>query len=242
MTGTADTRRITRLIAGAVLLLGGAADVRGQYVERTSYDQSTSRYIAAGAFAREFAPRSSNDAPDSLVIRYARVMPFLMYRNGVFDVTFGYAQYDLDGRSCSAIFLSTTVMTELPLAGTRETALVLPLLVAADFSKSEAAGSKRDDFNVASIGIGTGLKFRSRGEGVDLSIGASGVIHYSFPGYSIRSGSSPAVLGEVAALFHRVPVAGGIAAGYRFRLQSWSTGGFFDYRTVNHGLFVGVMF
>ncbi len=232
--------RACMMVAGIAALC--AAGARGQYLERRSYEPSVARFVAGGVFAREFTPRASNDAPDSLRIHYKRLMPFVMMRQGPVDLTFGYAQYDLAGRTRSALFLAALFTNDVPLAGSRETALILPVVLAADFSKSESAGSDRDHFNVGSVGIGTGLKFRSAGDDLDLSLAVEGVIHYSFEGYGIRSASSPAVLGEVAALFRRIPLLEGIAAGYRFRLQSWSTGGTFDYRTVNHGLYLGVLF
>jgi hypothetical protein len=226
----------------AACCMGLAVPSLSQYMEQRSYEPSVVRYIAAGMFFREFTPRGSNTAPDSLVIRISRVMPFLMFRQGPVDITFGYTTYTLRGGSRATIFLGSTFATEFPLIGGRGSALVLPLLLAADFTKAESAGSDRDHFNTASVGVGTGLKYRFAGEDADFSIAATGVYHYSFQGYSIASGSSPAVLGEAALVLKRVPVFDGIAAGYRFRYQSWNTGGFFDYTTTNHGLYVGVLF
>lgn len=229
------------LIAGAWCLVL-AMPARAQYMEQRAYEPSAARYLAGGIFFREFTPRGSNTAPDSIAIRISRVMPFLMFRQGPVDITFGYATYNLRGASRATIFLGTTFATELPLTGGRGSALVAPLLLAADFTKAESAGSDRDHFNAASVGVGTGLKYRFAGEDMDASIAAMGVYHVSFQGYSVESGSSPAVLCEAAVILKRVPVFDGIAAGYRFRYQSWNTGGFFDYATTNHGVFVGVLF
>ena len=169
-------------------------------------------------------------------------MPFLMYRQGPVDITVGYTTYPLGGASRSTIFLGSVFATEVPLSGSRASALVLPFLIAADFTKAESAGSDRDHFNTASVGLGAGLKYRLAGEDVDAFIAATGVYHYSFFGYSFENGSSPALLGEAAVVLKRVPVFNGIAAGYRFRYQRWNTGGYFDYATTNHGIFVGVVF
>jgi len=228
-------------LAAAILALG-ASGARGQYLERRSYEPSVARFVAGGVFAREFTPRATNDAPDSLRIRYTRLMPFVMMRQGPVDLTFGYTRYDLGGRSRTSLFLSAVFTNDVPITGSRESALVFPIVIAADFSKSESAGADRDHFNIGSVGIGAGLKFRSSGEDLDITLAAAGVIHYSFEGYGMRSASSPAVLGEASALFRSIPVFEGLAAGYRFRLQSWSAGGTFDYRTVNHGVYVGVLF
>jgi hypothetical protein len=214
-----------------------------QYEEQRSYEPSSARYLASGVFFRDFAPREGNTAPDSLVIRYTCVMPILTFNQGPVEVTVGYSTYDLPARSSrAAIFLGTRFTSEFPLAGGRGSALLLPFLLAADYTKSEGAGAQRDDFNVASLGIGTGLKYRLGGEDVDFSATAAAVIHYSFQGYSVQNGSSAALLGDAVLIFRRVPILEGIVTGYRFRSQSWSLGGYFDYRTVNHGVYVGVMF
>jgi hypothetical protein len=235
-------RRVaTRYIAAAWLMACGVT-VHAQYMEQRSYEPSMVRYLAGGVFFREFTPRGSSTAPESLAIRISRAMPFLMFRQGPVELTVGYTTYTLSGMSRSTVFLGSTFATELPLAGGRGSALVLPLLLAADFTKAESAGSARDHFNTASVGGGAGLKYRFAGEDADFSVAAMGAYHYCFLGYSIESGSSPAVIGEAALILKRVPVFDGIAAGYRFRYQSWHTGGFFDYSTTNHGIFLGVLF
>jgi hypothetical protein len=240
MMGTRGGRKALRWVAAGFLVL--AAMAHGQYLEKREYEPAVDRYVAGGIFFRDFRPGGNNTAPDSLAIRFSRVMPFLMFRQGPVDITFGYTTYSMGGASRATVFLGSTFSTEFPLAGNRRSALVLPLLIAADFTKAESAGSDRDHFNTASVGVGTGLKYRIVGEDVDAFLAATGVYHYSFLGYSFENGSSPALLGEAAVSLKRVPVFNGIAAGYRFRYQRWNTGGYFDYATTNHGIFVGVLF
>jgi hypothetical protein len=228
----------------AVVVLFATARAWGQYTEESRpYQPATSRYAGVGVFARDFAPSPGNAAADSLTIRYARAMPFLFFRQGPVDLTFGYAAYDLPQRSSrSSLFIGMTFTSEWPLAGSRGSALVLPVLLAGDFTKSQSAGAEKDDFNVASLGIGAGLKARFGGETADLSLMLAGVMHYSFSGYSVQTGSSSALLGEIAAVFPGVPIGEGIAVGYRLRLQRWNVGSDFDYKTTNHGLSLGVLF
>jgi hypothetical protein len=230
------------MLWGAAWCLVVTATARGQYLEKREYEPAVDRYVAGGIFFRDFRPGGNSTAPDSLAIRFSRVMPFLMFRQGPVDITLGYTTYPMGGASRATIFLGSVFSTEFPLAGSRASALVLPLLIAADFTKAESAGSDRDHFNTASVGVGTGLKYRIAGEDADAFIAATGVYHYSFFGYSFENGSSPALLGEAAVVLKRVPVFNGIAAGYRFRYQRWNTGGYFDYATTNHGIFVGVLF
>ena len=170
-------------------------------------------------------------------------MPVVGFRQGPVDLLFGYTTYDLHGASRSAVFFGVTFTGDYLLAGNRESALVLPFLVDADFTKSESAGGLHDNFDVGSLGVGTGIKYRRIGESVDFSVMAAAIIHYSFDGYSLQTGSSPAAVAEAVAILPYIGIWNGLAIGYRFRYQAWSLGsGRYDYKTVNNGLFLGVMF
>ena len=231
-------------IAAAVVLSCGSGLAHAQYLEQTrSYTPMDARFASIGMFARDFRPKGTNTAPDSLAVSYTRVMPLIGFRQGPVDFLFGYTPYDLHGASRSAVFFGVTFSGDYVLAGNRDQALVLPFLVDADFTKSESAGGLHDNFDVGSVGIGTGIKYRRNGESLDFSAMAAAIIHYSFDGYSLETGSSPAAVAEVLALFPQVGILNGLAIGYRFRFQAWTLGnGRYDYRTVNNGVFVGVLF
>ncbi len=236
--------RVLRANMAAIILLCASQAAPAQYLEQTrSYTPMDARFASIGVFARDFKPRPGNTSADSLAISYTRVMPFIGFRQGPGDFLFGYTSYDLHGAARSAIFFGVTFTGDYVLIGTRDQALVLPFLVDADFTKSESAGNLHDNFDVGSLGIGTGIKYRSSGEAVDFSATAAAIIHYSFDGYSLQTGSSPAAVAEVLAILPRIGILNGLALGYRFRFQSWTLGnGRYDYRTVNNGVFVGVMF
>jgi len=235
---------LRRAAAAAFILAWTAGPGQAQYLEQTrSYTPADSRFVSVGLFARDFRPRGTNNAPESLAVAYTRVMPFVGFRQGPVDFLFGYTTYDLHGASRTAIFFGLTFTGDYVLAGNRGSALVLPFLVDADFTKSESAGNLHDNFDVGSLGVGTGLKYRSSGESLDFSATVAAIIHYSFDGYSLQTGSSPAVVAEAVALLPDIGILNGLALGYRFRYQAWTLGnGRYDYRTVNNGVFVGVMF
>jgi len=239
-----NVRSCAKCVAAALMLACFASAGMAQYLDESrSYTPMDARFLSAGIFARDFRPRGTNNAPDSLSISYTRVMPLIGFRQGPVEILFGYTTYDLRGAARSAIFFGVTVSGDYVLSGNRERALVMPFLVDADFTKSESAGSLHDNFDVGSLGIGTGLKYRITGGTVDFSATAAAIIHYSFDGYSLRTGSSPAAVAEVLVLLPQVGILNGLALGYRFRYQTWSLGeGRYDYRTVNNGVFLGVMF
>jgi hypothetical protein len=212
-------------------------------MEPREYESADLRVASAGVFWRDFSPRGSNTAPDSVAIRYNRLMPFIGFRQGLFDVSFGYTTYSQRGVSRAALFLGTTVSQELVLTGSRSGALLLPLLLSADFTKAEAGGPERESFNIASVGLGTGLKYRVVSRAVDASISAAGIAHYAIEGLSTGTGFSGVVALDASALFRTIPIGEGLALGYRFRLQTWSMSDpKFDYRAVSHGPYLGVAF
>ena len=215
----------------------------GQYYESREYARPEGRYLTAGAVWSEFRPRSSNPSPDSLVSRFNRVIPMIAFHQGLVDLYLGYTTFNDHGESREAIVFGTEVATDIPLLGRRPSALALPLVVSVDYSKVEAAGPKRDNFNIASIGIGVGLKFRTVAPSAEFWIQGLQVAHFSFEGISAGTGSSLATIGEAALLLPRVLLGDGIVISYRARFQSWSMNNDrFNYRSFYHGPSIGILF
>jgi hypothetical protein len=220
-----------------------AVPTRAQYYEPAEYQQPNDRFAYIGAMERDFQPRSSNILPDSATIGFKRWMAMVGIRQGLFDITFAYNRFTLRGEKRTAVFFGATAMQDIPVAGKRPTALVIPIMISADFTKAENTGPSRKDFNIASLGLGAGLKFRTSGSALDFSLYVTEVLHYSFEGLSTGSGFSAATLGEASLSFRRIPLVGGIVLGYRFRYQTWSMSDEqFNYRALAHGPYLGVAF
>ena len=214
-----------------------------QYYEQREYAPSEARYIALGFVEREFAPRGSNSLPDSLTIHYQRAMPIISFRQGTAEFFFGYTTYTLSGSSKSAIIFGARYGAEVPIVGRRSSALLFPLQLAADYTKAEGIGSSRENFNIASVGIGGGLKYRYVNSSTDFSIGVEELGQYSTEGIGIGNGFSAATLGDAVLMLRDVGPLDGIVIGYRFRLQTWSMNEHnFNYRSVSHGPYLGIMF
>ena len=235
--------RSTRYMMLPLLFAVALSPVHAQYYDRPEYEPSGARFLNGGFVHRDFAPWSSNTNPDSLAIKYNRVMPMIGFRQGPVDLTFGYTQFTLRGRSRSTIFFGVTAANELPLTHRSRAALLLPIALSADYTKAQAAGPERDDFNIASLGIGAGLKFRYNARSVDFAVEAVEIAHFSTEGFAAGSGFSAATVAEAVLILREALVFDGVALGYRFRLQTWSMNqNRFDYRSVSHGPFVGVLF
>ncbi|MCK5572193.1 MAG: hypothetical protein KAJ12_05510 [Bacteroidetes bacterium] len=231
-----------RMFALMVLGLLGVGTSTAQYYEPPEYEPSSSRVVYAGVMQSDFAPLGSNPAGDSLGISFNTLVPFVGFRQGPVDIAIGYGTYELRGGSQSIIFARTALSFELKLAGKRPSALVLPVLIAGDYTKAEGGGESRSDFNIGSVGVGVGLKYRYYGGGTDVSIEVGQLIHYSFEGFGTMHGYSAATVAGASLLLPGVPVLDGVAIGYRFRYQMWSmSDDLFDYRYITHGLYVGVM-
>lgn len=227
----------------ALLSLPAGEQARAQYLDEGDYQPPNARYVFAGLMNTDFKARSSNPVPDQLRTGFSKLMPVIGFHQGMTNVTFGYTQFDLGGATRSSIFLGLTVANDVRISGRGESVLLLPIVLAADFTKAESRGTTIDDFNVGSLGIGTGLKYRYRSRTMEFSIHAIEAIHYSFEGYRGGSGSSALTEAEVSFLFPDVGVLDGIAFGYHLRYQTWSMSeARFDYRSVSHGPFLGVMF
>jgi hypothetical protein len=226
-----------------LLLLAAATEATAQYYDRPEYEPSRARFLSGGFVNRDFEPRSSNTYPDSLLIRYKRVMPMIGFSQGPVDLSFGYAQFTLHSRSRSTIFFGVTVANELPLTCRSSAALLLPVIFSADYTKAQGFGTEREVFNIASVGVGAGLKFRYYARSVDFAVRLVEIAHFSTEGFGAGSGFSAAMVGDAVLLLHEALVFDGVALGYRFRLQTWSMNeSRFDYRSVSHGPFIGVLF
>jgi hypothetical protein len=233
-----------RILCGALCVLGLLPAISlAQYDTPREYGPLSDRFVALGAISHEFLPRPENTTPDSLLIEFQRWAPVLSYHQGPVEVMFAYTWYQLRGVSCAAIHLGTLVSTDVPLIGTRASALALPVCLAADYTKAGSDGAEKDNFNVGSIGIGAGLLYRHAGSELDFSLRGLGIIHYAFEGYGSNNGSSLVITGDARLLWRSSGLFDGVVFGYRFRSQAWSIAtDRFDYRATLHGPYVGVMF
>ncbi len=225
-----------------LLSLFFVAPVFAQYYER-SYDPPSNRFIHAGFLQKDFEPRSSNASPDSLTIRYSRIMPVIGFRQGLVDLLFGYTRFMLRGNEKSTLFASVIVGNDLPLSFSPTHALLVPIMISSDYTRADNTGGDKENFNIGSVGIGAGLKYRFIQPQFEFRIHAAEAIHWSFEGFSTGSGFSAATTGEALFVFRDALVLDGITLGYRFRYQTWNMNNArFDYKSLSHGAFVGVMF
>ena len=229
---------------GVVMLLAlVAATASAQYEEPREYGSQDARFIAVGVLDREFQPTGNNPLADSAGIAYRVWMPMISFHQGPVQVAFGYTRYTRGGQSKEAVHFGTVFTNELGLGGGRGRAFSIPVCIAADFTKAEADGPKRDNFNIASLGVGAGLRYQYESPAFDLGIHALGIIHFAFEGLGTGSGSSSALDCDAHMMFKAVHIGNGLVVGYRLRAQRWNMSDeTFNYHALSHGPYVGVMF
>ncbi len=215
----------------------------GQYYETREYRRPEGRYASLGILRDEFVPRPGNGLPDSIAARFHSIMPLLAYRPGPVEIYLGYTRFDERGATRSAVVFGTQITNDVSLGGGRPGGVVLPLMIAADYTKVESGGPQRDDFNLATLGIGAGLKYRLVTPEAEFWIQGGQLVHVAFQGLAAGTGSSLATVAEAGLMLPRVPIGEGLVVGYRVRLQTWSlSDDRYNYREVYHGPSIGVLF
>ena len=232
-------KKFLPLVVACVLLL---SSTQAQYETPRDYSPFETRYFWGGAMLRDFAPRAGYTGSDSLAIRFNTWMPMIGFHQGSLDVQFGYTRFSLKDGMRTAIFFCTTLANDLPLVKEGPAVLMLPVLLSVDYTKAESPGAERDHFNVASAGLGTGLRLRLISPGTELTAHAAALYHFSFEGFNTGNGSSLALTAEASLLLRTLHIGDGIVLGYRFRHQNWSLGeGRLNYRVTTHGPYIGVL-
>ncbi len=233
-----------RIIGTLTVLLGaGIPAGYAQYREEPARRAVEVQFVSGGYLQQNLRPRHSNALPDSAVISYDRLMPVLGLRQGVLDLLVGYARFSLRGRSRETILASAIFRQELPLGRTGKDGLSVPILLSTGFFRAQAAGPERTTLNVATVGVGLGVRGGFAGPASELWIEALGAVHYAVDGIGTGSGFSPVLAAEAGAFFPGALTFASLAAGYRVRLQSWSmSDSAYDYRLSSHGAYLGVWF
>jgi len=171
------------------------------------------------------------------------LMPMVTFRQGQTEIYLGYTRFDERGSTRSAIVFGMQMGREIPLGGASPQGLVLPLVIAADYTKVESNGFQRDDFNIASIGIGVGLKYHYVAPDAEFWIQGAEVFHFAFQGLAAGTGSSLATVGEAVVFLPRVGIGEGLVLTYRARLQTWALNDArYNYRSFYHGPSLGILF
>ena len=206
---------------------------------------SLSDYRSAGlsGVVQDFAPRNGNTQPDSAKIHFTTPLAAAEYRQMGLRVALGYSSYKFNGDGRSEINFSAESITDIAFVRDREGGnFFLPIILSTSFIQAGGSTNSSRDFNIANVGLGTGLKFRRISENFGIQLTGVGVLYYSTAGFSVESGSSTAVIAELQFLFREV-IGDGMTVGYRFETQAWSMSDKkLNYTRQFQGPFFGIFF
>ena len=227
------------------LLLFAATPSQGwcQFFEEGYPSLADFRSVGLSGVAQDFSPRSSNTQPDSGKIHFTAPLYAAEYRQMGLRVALGYSSYKFNNSARSEINFSAESITEVSFVRDRDGGnFFLPIILSTSFIQAGGLTNSSKDFNVANIGLGTGLKFKQISENFGVQITGVGVLYYSTAGFSVESGSSTAVIAELQFLIREF-IGEGVTAGYRFEAQAWSmTDKKLNYSRQFQGPFLGIFF
>ncbi len=200
------------------------------------------RSLGVNYSMQEFSPRNSNSLPDSFKISFKTHLPFVEYRELGLRVGVGYQQYVFSGKTRSSFSVYAESGNDIAVSGKAErNGFFLPVVVSANYVNAEAAGGTKS-FEVGSLGIGTGVKYRYFSKTIGFQIYGTAALHYSSEGFSIEYGSSVSYSGEAQLIFPNI-FLDGVLLGYRYQFQEWNmSNSSINYERFYHGPYIGIMF
>lgn len=226
-----------------MFILVSTGQAWGQFFDESYPSLGDFRSVGLSGAAQDFSPRSGNAQPDSAKIHFTSPLFAAEYRQLGLRVALGYSSYKFNNNARSEISFSAESVTDVAFVRDREGGnFFLPIILSTSFIEAEGSTNSSKDFNVANVGLGTGLKFKRISENFGVQITGLGVLYYSTAGFSIESGSSTAVIAELQFLFREV-IGEGMTVGYRFEEQAWSmTDKKLNYSRQFQGPFLGIFF
>ena len=226
-----------------LLLVSFAQESRSQLFDETEPSLGDFRSLGVSGAVQSFQPRAENTLADSGKIHVTSPLWLAEYRQLGLRIALGFSSYKFNNDSRTEFTIAAESMTDISLSGSSERGnFFLPIVFSTNFVQATGATNSSKDFNIADVGIGTGLKFKQVSENFGIQFTGVGLIYYSTAGFSVESGSSTAAIAELQFLFREI-VGDGMTAGYRFEIQKWSmTDKTLNYSRQVHGPFVGIFF
>lgn len=207
------------------------------------YSITDYRSLGASYNAQEFYPSRSNKLHDSLRIRFNTALPSIEYREMDARVAIGYQEYTYAGKSLSSFSVYVESGNDFPLTGREQkNGIFIPIKLSANYVKSESGKLGQKNFDIGSLGVGTGMKYRFITRDFGLQVSATGALHFSNVGFGTEYGSQTALTGEIQIIIPNIFVDG-MLIGYRYDRQQWNMNdSSLDYERYYHGPFIGIFF
>lgn len=217
-----------------------AQDFGYEYAMMSEY-----RALGLSYHAQQFSPASGNPLPDSARIRFSSPMPMAEFRQSDGRLAIGYQTYkDIRGASREAFTVSAATTSDLPLFPSAKSKgnWFIPFTVRAGYMRAQSPDAVLEDFDVGTLGLGGGMKFKQYTRDLGFEIFAVASLGYASEGLSTDYGTEYSVSGE-ATLILPYLVLEGVLVGYRYEFQEWNmNNNGLDYRRIHHGAVIGILF
>ncbi len=217
-----------------------AQDFGYEYLMLTEY-----RSLGASYNLQRFKASSSNTLSDSNRITFSSSLPFIEFRQNNGRLAVGYQTFtDIRGKSKESFSVYGETHNDYSIGGTKESkgAFALPVVVSANYVRAQSSNPSLADFDIGSLGLGTGIKFKHFEHSFGIQAFAVGSLMYASEGFGTDYGSQASLCGEVQLIFPEL-IYRGILVGYRFEYQRWNmNNSLLDYQRRYQGMFVGIMF
>lgn len=209
----------------------------------TYYSITDFRSLGGSFNFQNFSPIHIPTVPDSARIRFTTNLPSIEYRELNTRVAIGYQEYVLGGRTLSSFSVYMESANDFSITGKeQQSGIFIPIKLSANYVKAENPFSGVKNFDVGSLGIGGGVKYRFLTRTIGFQVYAVGAIHFSNVGFGVEYGSQSSFTGEVQLIIPDV-LYDGILVGYRYESQRWNMNDdVLDYKRYYHGPFVGIFF
>lgn len=192
---------------------------------------------------QEFYPTPNRSIHDSLLIRFTTNMPTIEYRELNARVSVGYQSYSLRGRSLTAFSVYMESGNDFAVTGKdQRSGFFIPVKLSANYVRAENPSAGTKNFDIGSLGLGGGAKYRFMTRDFGLQIFVTGTLHYASVGFGTEYGSQTSVQSELQFILPGL-LFDGMVFGYRYEQQRWNmSDAIFDYERWYHGPFVGIFF
>jgi hypothetical protein len=197
--------------------------------------------IAAGLDT--FIPLSTNTEKESSRVHFNAPSVGIEYRELNTRVNVSYTPYSLQGKNTSALTISVLSMYDFPIGMSQNNRnWLIPVVLSTNYVRVGLPEGSSQDFNIASVGLGSGLKYRTIQQLFALQVQAVGIFHYSSEGFGFENGTSLTAGAEIQFLLPEI-AGEGLVLGYQFLYQQWTMkNSQWNYGRTTHGLFIGIFF
>lgn len=172
-------------------------------------------------------------------------LPCLEFRQNSGRLAVGYQTYtDSTARSKESFSVYAESHSDFPFNGTRKDRgyWFIPVIVGANYVRAEVPDAAKEDFDVGSFGLGTGIKFKYFDRSFGIQTFVTGSLYYASEGFSTDYGSQTSVAGELQLILPEI-LYEGILIGYRYESQQWNmNNNLLDYQRYYSGVFFGILF